>query len=202
LAALAVPAWGAVGVLQILPQTYWGEISQDLLHHFGSAAMRLPKSFDFGDSYADVVLPDATIGGVPVIVFFQMDKATHGLKRIQVQRPLHGANPPAFRGILAALYAAYGNPNEVCFVPVHPITGYQAAAQELWLRGNDTISAIFRDTTLEAFEGCPFGITSGKCGLTGQLLVRISPGDGAAAPDPCALAQRNSRPAAHQLDNN
>ena len=196
LVTAASPAPAAVNVLQILPQTYWGETSADLLRHFGSAAMRLPRDFDFGDSYTDVVLTRATLGGVPVIVFFQMDKATHALKRIQLERPEHGANPPAFREISAALQAAYGRPDQVCLVPVRPIGGYQAAAQELWRRGIDTISAIFRDTTLQAFEGCPYGITSGKCGLTGQLLVRISPTDGPAAPDPCALAMRENRPAA------
>ncbi|MGC2198748.1 MAG: hypothetical protein WA633_01150, partial [Stellaceae bacterium] len=74
--------------------------------------------------------------------------------------------------------------------------GYQAAAQELWVRGDDVISAIYRDTSLEAFEGCLYGITSGPCGLTGQLLVRISPTDGIAASDPCSLALHNSRLAA------
>jgi hypothetical protein len=188
--------------LQILPQTYWGETSTDLLHHFGSAAIPLPRSFDFGDSYSDVVLTGATLGGVPVVIFFQMDKATHALKRIQLERPPHGVNPPAFREILAALQAAYGKPDQVCLAPIRPIGGYQAAAQELWRRGIDTISAIYRDTTLQAFEGCPYGITSGKCGLTGQLLVRISPTDGPAAPDPCALAMRDSRPAAHASTSN
>jgi hypothetical protein len=195
-AMLASPASAAVDVLQILPKTYWGETSETLLRHFRSVAMRLPRSFDFGDSYSDVVLDNATVGGVPVVVFFQMDKVTHGLKRIQLERPQHGANPPAFRGILAALHAAYGEPDEMCFLPVHPIGGYQAAEQELWVRGTDTISAIYRDTTLQAFEGCPFGITSGKCGLTGQQLVRISPGIDAAAPDPCALGRRYGWPVA------
>jgi hypothetical protein len=52
------------------------------------------------------------------------------------------------------------------------------------------ISAIYRDTTLQAFEGCLFGVASGYCGLTGQLLVRISPDDGIAEPDPCSLTNR------------
>jgi len=49
-------------------------------------------------------------------------------------------------------------------------------------------SAIFRDTTLQAFEGCFFGPVNGWCGLHGQLLVRIGPLDGAA--DPCSLASQ------------
>jgi hypothetical protein len=191
LAALARPACSAQLIPELLRQTFSGESSEDLARQFGTAATRLPRSLDFGDSYANFVLYDK-VGGVPVIVFFQMDKATHGLKRIQLERPRHGVNPPAFRAITAALHSALGEPDRTCFVPVHPITGYQEAVQEVWVRGEDAITAIYRDTTLEAFEGCIFGITSGPCGLTGQLLIRLSPADGIAAPDPCALAQRQS----------
>jgi hypothetical protein len=187
LASLAQPAFAADGVPELLQQTHWGETSEQLLQQFGDAATRLPRGLDFGDSYSNVVL-HGQVGGVPVIVFFQMDKATHGLKRIQLERPRHGVNPPAFRAIVAGLHNSYGRPDQTCWVPVRPIGGYQAAVQELWVRDRDMISAIYRDTTLEAFEGCYFGITSGKCGLTGQLLVRISPANGLAQPDPCALA--------------
>jgi len=115
------------------------------------------------------------MGRGPVIVFFQMEKVTRGLRRIQLERPRHGVNPPAFRAIIAALRSAYGKPDQVCFLPVSPIGGYQQAMQEIWVRGADAISAIYRDTTLQAFEGCVFGITSGPCGLTGQLLVQVKP---------------------------
>jgi hypothetical protein len=195
LTALARPAYAAEGIPELLRQTYWGESSEALLRQFGSAAMRLPRGLDFGDSYTDLVLNGETVGGVPVFVFFQMDKATRGLKRIQLERPRHGVNPPAFRAIAAALYRAYGEPDRICAVPVLPKGGYQEATQEIWIRGADAISAIYRDTTLEAFEGCYFfGLTSGPCGLTGQLLVRISPADGIAEPDPCGLALHYSHP--------
>ena len=180
-------ASAADAVPELLRQVHWGETSQSLLQQFDGAATQLPRSLDFGDSYADVVMRGETVGGVPVVTFFQMDKRTGGLKRIQLERPRHGVNPPALRAISAALYADYGRPDKVCLAPVTPIGGYQAAAQELWVRGTDVISAIYRDTTLQAFEGCLFGVASGYCGLTGQLLVRISPADGIAEPDPCSL---------------
>jgi hypothetical protein len=180
-------------ISELLQQTYWGESSENLLRSLGSAAVRLPQSLDFGDSYSDVVVRSDALGRVPVIVFFQMDKATHGLKRIQLERPRHGVNPPAFRAISAALHSDYGNPDKICVVPVRPIGGYQAAAEELWVRGTTVISAIYRDTTLQAFEGCLFGLTSGRCGLTGQLLVRVSPIEGSVDPDPCAVALRENR---------
>jgi hypothetical protein len=184
----AAPATDAV--TELLRQVHWGETSQELLQQFDGAATQLPSSLDFGDSYVDVVLDGETVGGVPVVTFFQMDKRTRGLKRVQLERPRHGVNPPAFRAISSALHADYGRPDKICLTPVTPIGGYQAAAQELWFRGTDVISAIYRDTTLQAFEGCLFGVASGYCGLTGQLLVRISPADGIAEPDPCFLTSR------------
>jgi hypothetical protein len=47
-----------------------------LLQEFRGAATRLPKALDFGDSYADVVLPSQVVGEVPMVVFFQMDKTS------------------------------------------------------------------------------------------------------------------------------
>jgi hypothetical protein len=183
--ALAGTAPAATGIGDIWHRTQWGQSSEVLLQQFGAAATWLPKALDFGDSYADVVLPSQVVGGVPMVVFFQMDKATHGLKRIQLERPRHGVNPPAFRAILAALQTDFGRPDQMCVIPARPAGGYQAAAEELWLREGVVVSAIFRDTTLQAFEGCLFGPATSSCGLTGQLLVRIGPpgGDG----DPCSL---------------
>jgi len=177
-------------ISDLLGRVHWGETSQDLLRQFDGAATQVSPSLDFGDSYVDVVLEGATLGGVPIVTFFQMDKQTHGLKRVQLERPRHGVNPPAFRAISAALHAAYGRPDMICQLPVLPSGGYQAAAQELWVRGGDVITAIYRDTTLQAFEGCLFGVASGYCGLRGQLVVRISPAAGEANPDPCHLAAR------------
>jgi hypothetical protein len=184
--ASAGPAFAATGIDEIWHRTHWGEFSDELFRQFGAEATRLPRSLDFGDSYVDVVLPSQVVGGVPMVVFFQMDKATHGLKRIQLERPRHGVNPPAFRAILAALRSDFGAPDQMCVIPPRPAGGFQAAAEELWLRNGAVVSAIFRDTTLEAFEGCLFGPANGTCGLTGQLLVRIGPpeSDG----DPCLLA--------------
>ena len=125
-----------------------------------------------------------------MVVFFQMDKINHGLKRIQLERPRHGVNPPAFRSLLFALQSDFGWPDRLCAVPVYPRGGYQAANEALWFRDGAAISAIFRDTTLQAFEGCLFGPATGSCGLKGQLLIRIGPPDGGA--DPCFLGPDGS----------
>jgi hypothetical protein len=168
-------------------QTFWGESSSALLAHFGARATALPRPIDFGDSYAQIVLRRVMVGGIPLIAFFQMEKTTGGLKRIQLERQRHGVNPPAFRAILGALEAAYGAPDALCGFGSGPASGYQAAAERVWLRAGVVIRAIFRDTTIEAFEGCLTGDPGiGPCGLTGQLLIRISPPelDGAGCPPP------------------
>jgi hypothetical protein len=156
--------------------TYWGELSGALLAHFGARATALSRPLDFGDSYADVVLRNVPVGGFALIAYFQMDKTTGGLKRIQLERPRHGVNPAAFRGVLAAIEAAYGSPDLMCGTGPGPASGYQTAAERVWRRNGIVIRTIFRSTTIEAFEGCPDGdLTAGPCGLTAQLLVRLSP---------------------------
>jgi hypothetical protein len=152
--------------------TSWGEPAASVARHLGSRATVLPEPIDFGDSYAPVVVRDLPVGGVPLIVYYQMDKITQSLKRIQLERPRHGVNPAAFRGVLGALEAAYGPPDLACGVRAAPASGYQAATERVWRRGGVVIRAVFRDTTLEALDGC---FIVGTCGLTAQLLLRISP---------------------------
>jgi len=174
--------------------TYWGETSGALVRHFGARALALPQPIDFGDSYVDVVLRDVVVGGFKLTVFFQMDKATHGLKRIQVERNRHGVNPPAFRGVSEALDGEFGAPDLLCGIQPGPASGYQRAAERIWVRDGRVIRAVFRDTTIEAFEGCVYP-GAGPCGLVGQLLVRISPpgGDAANCPVPPTRAQLKGR---------
>jgi hypothetical protein len=177
----------AEGLASIWEGTSWGESSRALLAHFGARATALPRPLDFGDSYADVVLRNVPFGGVPLIAYFQMDKTTGGLKRIQLERPRHGVNPAAFRAVLGALETTYGTPDAMCGIGPGPAGGYQSAADRIWQRNGIVIRAIFRGTSIEAFEGCVGGdLTSGPCGLTAQLLVRVSPpgGDAAYCPAP------------------
>ena len=172
---IAAPA-RSEGIPEAWEGIQWGESSAALVAHFAGRATVLTPPLDFGDSYADVVLRNVIVGGVPLIGYFQMDKATRGLKRIQFERPRHGVNPAAFRGVLGGVEAAYGPPDLMCGTGPAPASGHQAAAERIWRRGGILIRTIFRSTTIEAFEGCPDGdLTSGPCGLTAQLLLRISP---------------------------
>lgn len=161
----------------------WGEPSGALVAQFAGRATMLPWAIDYGDSYVTVVLRDVLVGGVRMIAYFQMDKRTGGLKRIQLERPQHGVNPPAARAVLFALAAEYGRPEAACSIGAGPANGYQQSAEWLWRRDGATIRAIFRDTTIEAVEGCLFRpLTAGPCGLTGRFLVRVSPPGGDRTP--------------------
>jgi hypothetical protein len=151
--------------------TRWGESPEELQRHSGARGFPLAEPIDFGDSYAPLVVRGVSVGGFALIAYYQIDKLTHGLKRIQLELPRHMVNAGAFRGVFLALDAEFGAPDRDCGTLPGPTTGYQGAAEYVWMRGGSVIRAIFRDTTLEALNGC----YSPACGLTAQLLVRISP---------------------------
>lgn len=166
----------AQGIAETWAGIRWGESSAELARHFGARATVLPRPVDFGDSYADVVLRDQNIGGFALTVFFQMDKASGGLKRVQIERRRHGVTPPALRAVLAALEEAYGPPDLLCGTPARAASGYQAAAERLWRRDGGVIRAVFRDNTIDALDVC-LGGPGIACSLGGQLLIRITPAD-------------------------
>jgi hypothetical protein len=176
---------GAAALEDAWVETRWGESSDEIAAHFGARATRLAKPLDFGDSFADVVLRKEMLGGYAVVVYFQMDKQTRGLKRVQVERQRHGVNPMVARAILDALVQGYGEPDKFCFAPPSAITGYQSTSERLWLRGGDAIRLVLRDMSVDLSEGCPFadlGVLA-SCGPLGQILVRVTPP--AAEPPPC-----------------
>jgi len=161
----------AEGIDDAVAGTYWGEAPEALQRHLGTRGVALPHPLDFGDSYAPLIMRHVTIGGYPLIAYYQIDKVTHGLKRIQLERPRHMVNAGAFRGVFLALDTDYGAPDIRCGTLPGPTTAYQGTAEYVWRRDKFVIRAIFRDTTVEAYTGC----YSPACGLTAQLLVRISP---------------------------
>jgi hypothetical protein len=146
LALLHAPVAGAADLADVLRGVRWGEPGSALLPALGGRATLLPQPIDFGDSYAEMVRRDVALGGVPLIAFFQMDKRTGGLKRIQLERQRHGVNPPAFRAVFGALAAAYGAPDANCATPPGPVGGYQGAVESVWRRDGFVVRAIFRDT--------------------------------------------------------
>jgi len=156
-ARLPLAADGPEGLLR---ETHWGESSSELLHTFGGEATRLPRGLDFGDSYADIVLTRYALGGVPMVVFFQMDKATHGLKRIQLERPRHAVNPPSFRAITAKLPPIMGN-----------LTRF---ASSLSCRRADTRQPPRRDGHAMAPSLAPFSATR-LCRLSRAACLALRP---------------------------
>ena len=150
--------------------TVWGEQPQDAQRHFGAQGFALPQPIDFGDSYAPLVVRDVSVGGVSLIAYYQFDKATRGLKRVQLERPRHMVNPDVIRGVFLALDAEYGAPDTRCGTLPGPTTSNEGDAEFVWKRDDAVIRAIFRDTSLQVLHGC----YSPACGLTAQLLLRIS----------------------------
>ena len=161
----------ADGLDQAWAGTHWGESPEELQRYLGARGFTLPQPIDFGDSYAPLVLRNVPLGGLSLIAYYQFHKTTRQLKRIQLEEPRHKVNAGAFRSVFLALDDAYGGPDRRCGVLPGPTTAYQGAAEYVWTRADAVIRAVFRDTTLEAFGGC----FSPACGLTAQLLVRISP---------------------------
>ena len=157
----------------LLQGVSWGEPQSALLAHFGKRALVLQRPIDFGDSYTQIVLRDVVLGGVPLIAFLQIDKVTGGLKRVQIERQRHGVNPPAFRGVVSAIQGKYGAPEAACSIRPAAQNGYPGAAELDWSRSGNLIRAVFRDTTIEAVEGCFADLSTRSCGLTGQLFVCI-----------------------------
>ena len=175
-AALLTACCTAAQAADLFHGLHWGEGQRALLAQFGGRATVLARPLDFGDSYTQIVLRHVDVGGISLIAYLQIDKRTGGLKRIQLERPRHGVNPGAFRAVIGALAASYGRPAAACAMRPAPENGYQASAELDWSRDGSLIRAVFRDTTLEALEGCWWSIFAPRpCGLTGQMLVRISP---------------------------
>jgi hypothetical protein len=150
---------------------YWGESPEAVQRHLGARGFAVPQPIDFGDSYAPLAVRDVKIGNYPLIAYYQFDKTTRALKRLQLERPRHMVNAGAFHGVFLALDADLGAPDKDCGTLPGPTTAYQGSAEYVWRHNGSVIRAIFRDTTLEAYSGC----YSPACGLTAQLIVRISP---------------------------
>jgi hypothetical protein len=121
----------------VAASTSWGEPGSALIERFGTSVMLLLRPLDFDDSYTKVVVRDVAVGGVPLIAFFQMDKTTGGLKRMQLKRQCHGVNPPAFRGVVVGLEGVFGAPDTTCAIAPGTMSGYQA----LRARGGLGVSA-------------------------------------------------------------
>lgn len=160
--------------------TVWGETSAGLNRQFGAAATRLDRPIDFGDSYADLVLKNYQIAGYGFVVFFQMDKHSHGLKRIQIERGRHGAVLPVAKAAFAELVAGYGPPTLACATRAHTIDA-QSLVEEVWRRDDTTVRALFREASLNTLDPYlaravgDFVTGSTAAGLPRQLLIRIAP---------------------------
>lgn len=177
--ALAFAAAAHASVGDVTRRAHWGQTARELAETFGPRATLLDRPIEYGDAEVRVVLRDEEIGGHDFTVYFQEDKAGGGLRRIHFERPRHGAVLGVFRDVVAALAAEYGAPVQSCDIPARGATVHQAQWTRIWERDGDMIRAVFRDTTVEATEGCLREERSGTsaCGLTAQMFVQVSPRD-------------------------
>jgi len=158
----------------------FGATTAELLQRFGARATRLNRPLDFGDADADVVLRRHELGGYPFIVFFQMDRASRMLKRIQIERPRHGAVLMVHNAAIAALVAQYGAPTQVCIQSI-PRPGGQAIDERIWRLGDVVVRAVFREQSLGLLVPRKLGVDDWEVwepspeGMPQQLFVRITP---------------------------
>jgi hypothetical protein len=160
--------------------TSWGESADELARQFGLAATRLDRPIDFGDSYVDVVLKNYELGDYGFTVFFQMDKSTHRLKRIQIERGRHGVVPEVAKAAFDALVASYGPPTIACATRARTIED-RSLVEEVWQHDGTTVRAVFREASLNTLDPYlaravgDFVTGSTAAGLPQQLLIRIAP---------------------------
>jgi len=169
----------------------FGETSAELLRQFGARATSLDRRLDFGDAYVDVALLRYMLGGYPFIVFFQMDKTAGTLKRIQIERPRHGAVAMVHRAAVAALVTQYGTPTQVCVQSV-PSSRSQAIEERVWRRGDAVVRLVFREQNLGVLVPRKLGDFDWEVwepsleGMPQQLFVRIAPTE--SEPDTCGTS--------------
>ncbi|TWT02099.1 hypothetical protein [Reyranella sp. CPCC 100927] len=161
----------------------FGVTSAELLQQFGARATMLDRRLDFGDAYVDVTVRRYVLGGFPFIVFFQMDKASGLLKRIQIERPRHGAVAMVHRAAVTALTAQYGAPTYAC-VQAAPRSGRQAIDERIWQRDGVVVRLVFREQDLGVLVPRRLGVDDWQVwepsleGMPQQLFVRIAPAAG------------------------
>jgi hypothetical protein len=190
-ALIACPAQAQTPLDSGFEGVRFGATSAELLQQFGARATRLGRPLDFGDAYVDVVLRNYELGGHPFIVYFQIDRASRTLKRIQIERPRHGAVAMVHQALVVALAERYGEPDRVC-------AGYearpdpQAIDERIWLGRGVVIRAVFRERSLGVLESRKLGIDDFEVwehsldGKPQQLFVRIAPAG--TEPETCGKA--------------
>jgi hypothetical protein len=175
------PAAAAADALDpVIGGLQWGESADTLKRHFGTAAVALAPPLDFGDAEAPVALRHIMLGGYDYTVFFQLDKKSHGLKRVIYDRRPRAANPKVFEAAASAITAELGQPQS-CRDRAGRDNGYQAKWAYFWRGEGRRVRAIFRDSTIEGGSGCP-EIEIYPCGLDSRLIILIDP-DNAPGPD-------------------
>ncbi len=130
----------------------WGMTADELAGVFGPQLERLPGRWDFGGAYAERAILDVELGGLTFMAYFQMNKHSHQLQQVLLERRAVRATPAAYGAVLAALEAVYGAPEGSCVVP-HP-DGPPRRVTLRWRFPTTTVQITWLDflTTAMLFE--------------------------------------------------
>jgi len=148
----------------------------------------IARPIDFGDSYAQIGAERVWSAAFRRSRFFQLDKATGGLKRIQLERQRHGGHPRR-RAVLGAIEAPTARPTRCAASdPAGERLSGSSRARLVAQRDRHPRNLSRHDD--RSLRGLPRRrFDCRPCGLTGQLLVRISPPGADAAGCPVAVAR-------------
>jgi hypothetical protein len=113
----------------------WGMTAPQLAAAYGAKAKRLQPPIEFGDSYAEVVLTDMAFAGESFRVYFQMDKRTHRLAHVLLERRRQYATPAIFATVLKTLGDQYGTAALTC--------DRGGFIDHYWQNAGETIEASF-----------------------------------------------------------
>jgi hypothetical protein len=113
----------------------WGMTAPQLAAAYGAKAKRLQPPIEFGDSYAEVVLTDMAFAGESFRVYFQMDKRTHRLAHVLLERRRQYATPAIFATVLKTLGDQYGTAALAC--------DRGSFVDHYWQNSGETIEASF-----------------------------------------------------------
>jgi hypothetical protein len=146
----------------------WGMTAPQLAAAYGTGARRLQPPIEFGDSYAEVVLTDASFAGEAFRVYFQMDKRTHRLAHVLLERRRQYATPAVFAKVLATLGDQYGAAALEC--------ARGGFVDRYWQAPDETIKASFLGFSGPSFDYLPDQYDDPRRSLAEQApLQNVSP---------------------------
>jgi hypothetical protein len=146
----------------------WGMSASDLAAAYGTQAHRVLPPIEFGDSTAEFVLTDVPFAGASFRVYFQMDKRTHRLAHVLLERRRQYATPALFAKVVALLQDQNGPAALAC--------DRGGFADRFWESAGETIEASFLGFAGPTLDYLPEQYADPRRSLAEQVpLHNVSP---------------------------